>query len=262
LDNNKCPAALIECGFITNKNDRAFIGNSENQKKMAEKILRSIEEYFSKDVQVNTNLVQPTITMIRADTVVPGMKNEKITIVADTFRFITKSDTSRIPDNAIYTINGLTVTPEIVNSIEPGKIASINVTKKDGKNQIDLILKTSKDTPPVGTAKPNGAVTFIGYPDDAKGVKAVIGYYIDPKDPKAVIGHPIDPKDNSNMEVTVKGYKVLPLYVVDGKETTKEESSKINPEQIAAVNVLKGEDAAKKYGDKGKFGVVEITLKK
>jgi N-acetylmuramoyl-L-alanine amidase len=233
LDNNKCPAALIECGYITNKNDRAFIGNSENQKKMAEKILTSIEEYFSKDVQVNTNPVKPTITMIRADTVVPGMKNEKITIVADSFIFSgypiqKKSDTSKIPDNAIYTINGLTVTPEIVGSIDPGKIASVNVTKEDGKNLIDLILKK----------------TVVGYPKDLK-------------DPK-LVGQPTDP----NKEVIVKDIKTLPILFVDGKETTAEEAKKISADQIAELTVLRGEAAKALYGEKGKDGVMLITLKK
>ena len=233
LDNNKCPAALIECGYITNKNDRAFIGNSENQKKMAEKILTSIEEYFSKDVQVNTNPVKPTITMIRGDTVVPGMKNEKITIVADSFIFSgypiqKKSDTSKIPDNAIYTINGLTVTPEIVGSIDPGKIASVNVTKEDGKNLIDLILKK----------------TVVGYPKDLK-------------DPK-LVGQPTDP----NKEVIVKDIKTLPILFVDGKETTAEEAKKISADQIAELTVLKGEAAKALYGEKGKDGVMLITLKK
>jgi hypothetical protein len=36
----------------------------------------------------------------------------------------------------------------------------------------------------------------------------------------------------------------------------------INPNTIVSINVLKGESAIKKYGDKGTNGVVEITLKK
>jgi TonB-dependent SusC/RagA subfamily outer membrane receptor len=282
LDANKCPAAIIECGYVSNPTDRSFISKNENQKKIAEQILRSIEEYFSTNVKVNTSAVKPATA--KADTVVPGKKApETFMLRADTLYFKAnslgkKSDTSRIPDNAIYTINGITVTPEIVGSIEPGKIASINVTKKDGKNQIDLILKDSKDAPPVGTAKPNGAVTFIGYPDDAKGMKAVIGYpidpkdpkdpkavigyAIDPKDPKAVIGYPIDPKENGNKEVIVKGYKISPIMIVNGKEMSVEEADKISPDQIAEVTVLKGEAAKALYGEKGKHGVVLITTKK
>jgi len=52
-----------------------------------------------------------------------------------------------------------------------------------------------------------------------------------------------------------------PLYLIDGKEITREEMNNINPETIDKVEVLKGDDATEKYGDKGKYGVVIITTK-
>jgi len=51
-----------------------------------------------------------------------------------------------------------------------------------------------------------------------------------------------------------------PLIILDGKETTKK-VDEIKPEDIQSVSVLKGESAMKKYGEKGKNGVIEITLK-
>jgi bla regulator protein blaR1 len=62
--------------------------------------------------------------------------------------------------------------------------------------------------------------------------------------------------------VAIKTVGNEPLYIVDGKEISKEEMNKIEPDTIESVSVLKGDSAAKKYGDKGKDGVVEITLKK
>jgi TonB-dependent SusC/RagA subfamily outer membrane receptor len=50
------------------------------------------------------------------------------------------------------------------------------------------------------------------------------------------------------------------LIILDGKETSKT-INEINPDEISSVNVLKGESAIQKYGEKGKNGVVEITLK-
>jgi hypothetical protein len=35
----------------------------------------------------------------------------------------------------------------------------------------------------------------------------------------------------------------------------------INPDAIESVNVLKGKTAEDKYGEKGKNGIIEITLK-
>lgn len=52
------------------------------------------------------------------------------------------------------------------------------------------------------------------------------------------------------------------LIIIDGKESTKAVMATINPEKIENVKVLKGEMATKKYGEKGKDGVIEISLKK
>ena len=51
-----------------------------------------------------------------------------------------------------------------------------------------------------------------------------------------------------------------PLIIVNGKEY-KGEMDDIDPNTIASVNVLKDESATALYGDKGKNGVVIITLK-
>lgn len=52
------------------------------------------------------------------------------------------------------------------------------------------------------------------------------------------------------------------LYVIDGKEVSVELAEAINPDRIERVDVLKGEAATQKYGDKAKQGAIEITLKK
>ena len=51
-----------------------------------------------------------------------------------------------------------------------------------------------------------------------------------------------------------------PLIVLDGKETSKKMSD-IDPEGIQSVNIWKGEQATKLYGEKGNNGVIEITMK-
>ena len=45
-------------------------------------------------------------------------------------------------------------------------------------------------------------------------------------------------------------------------EITAKEMESIDPNTIKAINVLKGEAAIEKYGEKGKNGVIEIKLKK
>ncbi|MCO4822556.1 MAG: TonB-dependent receptor plug domain-containing protein [Flavobacteriaceae bacterium] len=53
-----------------------------------------------------------------------------------------------------------------------------------------------------------------------------------------------------------------PLYVLNGKEITDSQMKEIDPNNIKTVNVIKGDAAEKKYGEKGKNGVVEINTKK
>ena len=61
--------------------------------------------------------------------------------------------------------------------------------------------------------------------------------------------------------IQVRGEKAdSVLIVLDGKEGPKLKD--INPETIESMNVLKGETAIEKYGQKGRHGVIEITSKK
>lgn len=53
-----------------------------------------------------------------------------------------------------------------------------------------------------------------------------------------------------------------PLFIVDGKEMSREEFKAISPKDIETINVYKGEKAIEKYGDKAKDGVVEVKTKK
>lgn len=47
LDKNTCPSVCLECGYITNAKDAAFISSAANQEKVARKILEGIVQYSS-----------------------------------------------------------------------------------------------------------------------------------------------------------------------------------------------------------------------
>lgn len=66
---------------------------------------------------------------------------------------------------------------------------------------------------------------------------------------------------NATIQMATPG-NVQPLYVVDGKEMNWTDIQKIDPAKIESMTILKNEDATKKYGEKGKNGVVVIQLKK
>ena len=52
------------------------------------------------------------------------------------------------------------------------------------------------------------------------------------------------------------------LVVIDGKESTHEALKKLGPDAIESISILKNESAIKKYGEKAKDGVIEVTTKK
>jgi hypothetical protein len=52
------------------------------------------------------------------------------------------------------------------------------------------------------------------------------------------------------------------LYIIDGKEMESKSMKDIDPTTIKSINVLKGENAIKKYGERAKNGVIEIATKK
>jgi TonB family protein len=62
--------------------------------------------------------------------------------------------------------------------------------------------------------------------------------------------------------IKFKGDGPPPLFVVDGTIITEAEAGKIEPDDIASVDIIKGKPATDKYGEKGKDGVAEITTKK
>lgn len=71
----------------------------------------------------------------------------------------------------------------------------------------------------------------------------------------------ITTKNENESKYTVK-LSGEALYLINGKEVKKDTADKLNPDNITSVNVLKGNVAIKKYGEKAKYGVVEIITEK
>lgn len=144
--------------------------------------------------------------------------------------------------------DGVIVENQDVQNISPETIETITVLKDEsattmfgekGKNGVILI-----------TMKKEGATTQNGTTE----VK-VVGYANDQKENK--------PNSVINIRSTGTSAKgIHPLVVIDGVIAENQNLDKIDPETIETVHSLTGELATNKYGDKGKNGVVLITLKK
>ena len=144
LDKSPCPSALIECGYITNENDRNFISNETNQKLIAEKILKALELYENSPNSIG-NYVQPDVNKASnslANNSADTTKPDPLLVIDGKVRgkmsyYKSKSQ----PDNFIT---------------KPDNIKSINVLKGDaavkkygakGKDGvIEIISKPNKST--------------------------------------------------------------------------------------------------------------------
>jgi N-acetylmuramoyl-L-alanine amidase/outer membrane biosynthesis protein TonB len=180
LDHNVCPAALVNCGYITNANDAAFISNTANQEKIAKDILKAINAYANsrENLEVNNNLFDKNSSSISTDSI-PALyyKGKR---VKDLYAHLESKK--------------LKVTAPV-----------IKVTFQDGGSEMISVKE----------AQENG-IMF--------------------------------PARHS-------------LIFINGKRSSLDDMNNIPSSDIQSINVLEGENAIEKYGQKGEKGVTEVTTK-
>lgn len=78
-----------------------------------------------------------------------------------------------------------------------------------------------------------------------------------------VVGYP---KPRQTLSLNIRpGGELSPkdvLYIIDGKKISHADMQELKPDQIESITVLKGVNAAVKYGEIEEKGVIEITTKK
>lgn len=278
LDKNVCPAVILECGYISNSDDRAYISSKANQEKIAKEILGAIDDYFSKTVLIqSTAPVLSTAAPTKQKDTVPKSKvySEKSPPAKVTFLYLNgKSETLTIKEYRERTgredLTFLTDTIKVNGNELPAK-----------KQQYQSA---------------NGELLVESYPKatyivDGKEVSAIVANNINATEITSVnvvknaisnnnvvtittknsvnsninTVNAIKTTNSVNNAVTVNGIKVIspkPLFILEGKEITEEEMNLIDPEKIESLTVLKDKSAETLYGEKAKNGVIVITLKK
>lgn len=72
-------------------------------------------------------------------------------------------------------------------------------------------------------------------------------------------------KENETGDIQIRGTATTnatqPLYIVNGNEMAQSEYSKISPDAIKTINVLKGDAATSLYGSRASAGTILVTLK-
>lgn len=168
----------------------------------------------------------------------------------------------------LFMLDGKSIEESEMDKISPDKIESIDVLKGEsakatygekGKNGV-ILIKTKKNSTSSGKESGtnlNGNFVITPSKDNAQSTS---GLNFTAKNIQG---------DFKNGTTEIKGDSIFAdfsktnsLLFIDGKEATKAEVNRLNPDKIESVNVLKDDFAVKKYGEKGKNGAIEITLKK
>jgi TonB-dependent SusC/RagA subfamily outer membrane receptor len=132
--------------------------------------------------------------------------------------------------NPIIIVNGKVSSEKEMKALDPNSIAKMDVLKGNAATEL------------YGEKGENGVIVITTKENPWK-----ISYDLTTKD--------VTTKLNSGID----NY----LYILDGKEISKSDLEKVySKETISSLDVLQGEKAIEKYGNKGINGVVEITSKK
>ena len=161
-------------------------------------------------------------------------------------------------EQPLFFFDGKEITAGELEALDPNTIGAISVLKDASaveaygeRAKVGVVLITSKDGE-AGSDIPTDAL---------KGKIEVSG----------VIGYGTQRKADGNGSA-IPFFKTIfdgtdmstdedPLLILDGKEITAEEMSAVSPEMIKSISVLKEAAAKSVYGEKGKNGVILITLK-
>lgn len=183
-------------------------------------------------------------------------------------------------------INGKVISPDEIGAIDPSSIKTIDIRGDEkrvavaGNNMKGMTWteSTSNDGKKIVTVKwdtvmfkSNGSIDQV----NVKAISAVpvesninfIRASVDTVVPKALTITATDKAGNKTYTFVQRTTEKteLPkdvLYIIDGKEMQSGSMKDVDPTIIKRIDVLKGDVAVKRYGEKGKNGVVEITTKK
>ena len=224
-----------------------------------------------------TQTIYSPIRKLKLLLILPLMAGVFYAFATPEYKYI-QAEGNSVQDEILTILDTKTVTGKVLNAdAKPlqGAVVVIagttigTVTDSEG----NFKLQMTEDSPLV--------VSYVGFksqkvkPDFEKEMlismeKVVIGV-----DEVVVVGYGTNSPKNSSIQQPFEvqtndrmrfrnsdGSNTQPLVVINGVISENQNVKNVDPETIQSINVLKGKSATSKYGDKGKNGVIEITLKK
>ena len=158
-------------------------------------------------------------------------------------------------------------------SVDTSEVVTVTGFKKNSNVSATIVRASDDKIVEKAKTDPNEPITVTGYKKNSN-VSTITFRTTDDKvveevkkDPKTLTVTTTDKDGKKTITYVQKSTEKteLPkdvLYIIDGKEMVSGSMNDVDPNTIKSINVLKGENAVKKYGEKGKNGVIEITTKK
>ncbi len=179
-----------------------------------------------------------------------------------------KIDKSSIIIDKNTTDNEMTSFREKLKKLYNIDLSFYNITRNPKREIIKIESKSSDQSVSVSyfDTKNNPIRPFKFYFDD---VKKEMGYTVDvlslsENKESYINGNKATKKEPSQKlkVIKIKDQQPKPLIIINGKKQTADFDLKsIDPNTIAAINVLKDEKAIEKYGKEAMNGVIEVTTK-
>jgi len=243
LKQSKCPAVLIESGFINNKTDRDYLKSDEGQTQFAKNVLQAIENYLVSREDIKTAAAAAVNDTVPVTPVKAKLSNVTMLLNGE---FFSKGKGAK--QKMLYIINGKEYSAaELENKKIIGKTGRVyekgndEMIKKYGAKATDGVLVLEGAT-----------IVDAGTGDHSVYVQLDSMYM-----PKQQEDLPLKPVTIS----TATNNGSHPVYVLDGKIVDTAAINSISPENIRKINIVNRKEAVAKYGDKAKDGAVEIFLK-
>jgi beta-lactamase regulating signal transducer with metallopeptidase domain len=171
-------------------------------------------------------------------------------------------------------IDGEELSVTELSKLKPGSIFSVNVTGVNGDNDKKIYIKTKNNGKILKSEQSDDVVVAVGraassasasFTSSASSGSSASSWSSAPAAPAAPFALTTlfapDTVLMINQHSAVKGWKErnhAPLIIIDGKESNETEFSKLNSNEIQSISTFKGNVAIKKYGEKGKNGVIVI----
>lgn len=170
----------------------------------------------------------------------------------------------------LYVIDGVPINNMAMQNLNPEEIESITVLKdksatalygSEGSNGV--VIVTTK----TGEGIPGKDVSLTGSGKDTlnlSGRVRIVGKGI--RDSLSAVS--VKGSQNQNPGIVVHGYGQKSsdfddaLIIIDGKEKPAAALKALSPNDIKSINIIKGDDAIHKYGDKAVKGVIEVVTEK